>query len=82
MTRRRRAPIFTPEQAEGSGWQQLAGLDKIEEGGLGAAFFVAYTDQGPLTDKWYAQAFETVVEKIDAIRHAIDPGPPDVRDGI
>jgi hypothetical protein len=40
--------FFTPEQGEASMFQKLASLEKIEAGGLGAAFFVAYTDQGPL----------------------------------
>jgi membrane dipeptidase len=66
------ATFFTPEQAEASGWQKLASLEKIEEGGLGAAFFVAYTDQGPLTGEGYARAYETVVEKIDTIRRLLD----------
>jgi membrane dipeptidase len=66
------ATFFTPEQPEASGWQKLASLEKIEEGGLGAAFFVAYTDQGPLTGEGYAHAYETVLEKVDTIRRVID----------
>jgi len=73
--------FFTPEQAEASGFQKLASLEKIEQGGLGAAFFVAYTDQGPLTDEGYAQAYETVVEKIDTIRRVID-GPLQAKVGL
>jgi membrane dipeptidase len=75
------ATFFTPEQAEGSGWQKLASLEKIEEGGLGAAFFVAYTDQGPLTGEGYARAYETVVEKIDTIRRVLD-GPLQAKIGL
>ena len=66
------ATFFTPDQADASGWQKLASLEKIEEGGLHAAFFVAYTDQGPLTAEGYARAYKTVVEKIDTIRRALD----------
>ena len=66
------ATFFVPEQPEVSGWQKLASLEKIEEGGLDAAFFVAYTNQGPLTREGYAQAYETVLDKIDTIRRAID----------
>ncbi len=73
--------FFTPEQPEASGFQKLASLEKIEEGGLGAAFFVAYTDQGPLTDEGYARAYETVVEKIDTIRRVID-GPLKAKIGL
>ncbi|MGD2178473.1 MAG: membrane dipeptidase [Anaerolineae bacterium] len=65
------ATFFMPEQPEVSGWQKLASLDKIQEGGLGAAFFVAYTDQGPLTGEGYARAYETVVGKIDTIRRVL-----------
>ena len=75
------ATFFTPAQAESTGWQKLASLEKIEEGGLGAAFFVAYTDQGPLTHRGYAQAYETVLEKIDTVRRAID-GPLQAKVGL
>jgi membrane dipeptidase len=73
--------FFTPEQAEASGFQKLASLEKIEEGGLGAAFFVAYTEQGPLTGEGYARAYETAVEKIDTIRRVID-GPLQAKIGL
>ena len=66
------ATFLTPEQPEVSGWQKLASLEKVEQGGLGAAFFVAYTDQGPLTHEGYAQAYETVLQKIDTIRRVAD----------
>ena len=73
--------FFTPDQGEASGFQKLASLEKIEEGGLGAAFFVAYTDQGPLTSEGYARAYETVVGKIDTIRCVID-GPLQAKIGL
>lgn len=73
--------FFTPEQAEASGFQKLASLEKIEEGGLGAAFFVAYTEQGPLTGEGYARAHETVLEKIDTIRRVTD-GPLQAKVGL
>jgi membrane dipeptidase len=66
------ATFFTPEQPEVSGWQKLASLEKIEEGGLGAAFFVAYTGQGPLTGEGYASAYKTVLEKLDRIHSVLD----------
>jgi membrane dipeptidase len=66
------ATFFTPEQPEASGWQKLGSLEKMEEGGLGAAFFVAYTDQGPLTAEGYARAYETALEKIDTIHRVVD----------
>jgi membrane dipeptidase len=64
--------FFTPEQAGASGFQKLASLEKIKAGGLDAAFFVAYTEQGPLTIEGYTNAYETVVEKIDTIRRVAD----------
>lgn len=64
--------FFTPEQAEASGFQKLASLEKIKAGGLDAAFFVAYAEQGPLTIEGYTNAYETVVEKIDTIRRVAD----------
>jgi membrane dipeptidase len=64
--------FFTPEQPEASGFQKLASLDKIEAGGLDAAFFVAYSEQGPLTVEGYADAYEAMVEKIDTIRHVAE----------
>jgi membrane dipeptidase len=66
------ATFFTPEQPEVRGWQKLASLEKMEKGGLGAAFFVAYTDQGPLTSEGYARAYETVLQKIHTIRRVLD----------
>ena len=75
------ATFFTPEQPEVSGWQKLASLEKIEKGGLGAAFFVAYTDQGPLTGEGYARAYETVLEKLDCIHHVLD-GPLQAKIGL
>jgi membrane dipeptidase len=75
------ATFFTPEQPEVSGWQKLASLEKIEEGGLGAAFFVAYTDQGPLTAEGCARAYETVLEKINTIHRVLD-GPLQARIGL
>jgi membrane dipeptidase len=64
--------FFTPEQTEASGFQKLASLDKIKDGGLDAAFFVAYTEQGPLSSEGYRCAYETAVEKIDTIRRVAD----------
>lgn len=75
------ATFFTPEQGEALGFQKLASLEKIEAGGLHAAFFAAYIDQGPLTSEGYAQAYETVVEKIETIRRVID-GPLQAKIGL
>jgi membrane dipeptidase len=73
--------FFTPEQAEASGFQKLASLDKIEAGGLDAAFFVAYSEQGPLTAEGYAGAYEAMAEKIDTIRQVAE-GPLQSKIGL
>ncbi len=43
-------------------------LPKMREGGLDAAFFIAYVGQGPLTPEGYADAYRQVVAKFDAVR--------------
>jgi microsomal dipeptidase-like Zn-dependent dipeptidase len=42
-------------------------IPRMEAGGLDAAFFIVYVGQGPLTDEGYASAYESAVEKFDAI---------------
>lgn len=42
-------------------------LAKMEQGGLDAAFFVIYVEQGPLTADGYAKAVAQAVQKYDAI---------------
>jgi len=42
-------------------------LDKMRQGGLDAAFFIIYVEQGPLTDKGYARAMAQAARKYDDI---------------
>jgi len=42
-------------------------LDKMERGGLNAAFFIVYVEQGPLTPEGYAHAVAQAKQKYDAI---------------
>lgn len=69
--------FFTPEKLGVTGYEKLASLEKMEEGGLDAAFFVAYSEQGPLTAEGYARAYERAVEKIETIHRVIEDLMPD-----
>jgi membrane dipeptidase len=42
-------------------------LDKMENGGLDAAFFIVYVGQGPRNDAGYSQALEGALAKFDGI---------------
>jgi membrane dipeptidase len=42
-------------------------LDKMRQGGLDAAFFIIYVEQGPLTEKGYARAMAQAARKYDDI---------------
>lgn len=64
--------FFTPEKPGMMGFEKLASFEKMVEGGLDAAFFVAYSDQGPLTKGGYAHAYETVMGKIQTIHRVIE----------
>jgi microsomal dipeptidase-like Zn-dependent dipeptidase/CubicO group peptidase (beta-lactamase class C family) len=64
-------------------------LDKMHRGGLDAAFFVIYVEQGPLTPAGYAKAVAQAARKYDAIdlmvrrypdRIGLARTPQDVRD--
>jgi len=46
-------------------------LPRMEEGGLDAAFFAVYLDQGPLTPEGYASAHRRGIMKAVAIREAV-----------
>ena len=47
-------------------------LGKMERGGLDAAFFVIYTEQGPLTAEGYARAMATAERKYSAIEMMVE----------
>ncbi len=59
--------FFTPEKEGKTGYEKFASLKKMEEGSLDGAFFAAYVPQGPLTDKGYREAYNTVANKIEQI---------------
>jgi len=67
--------FLTPEKEGEIGYEKFASLKKMEEGSLDGAFFAAYVQQGPLTDKGYREAYNTVANKIEQIHqtHNIMP---------
>ena len=68
--------FFTPEKKGEVGYEKLASLKKMDEGSLDGAFFAAYVQQGPLTDRGYREAYNTVANKIEQI-HQIYTNMPD-----
>jgi membrane dipeptidase len=52
-------------------------LPKMVSGGLDAAFFVVYTEQGPLTAEGYATAYQQAIAKFDAIHRLTKAIAPD-----
>src|SRR5690606_22803841 len=54
-------------------------LGKMERGGLDAAFFVIYTEQGPLTVEGYARAMATAERKYSAIEMMLERYPDRIR---
>ena len=54
-------------------------LGKMERGGLDAAFFVIYVEQGPLTAEGYAQAMATAEQKYSAIELMLERYPERIR---
>ena len=58
---------FTPEVNYLTAPNTQVDLPRMEVGGLDAAFFIVYVGQGPLTDEGYASAYQTAMQKFDAI---------------
>jgi microsomal dipeptidase-like Zn-dependent dipeptidase len=52
-------------------------LPKMMKGGLDAAFFIVFTEQGPLTDEGYANAYKEALAKFDAIHRLTKDIAPD-----
>lgn len=52
-------------------------LPKMIEGGLDVAWFIAYTGQGPLTEKGYASAYAEAMKKFAAIHRLTSEYAPD-----
>ncbi|MFC2165045.1 dipeptidase [Acidobacteriota bacterium] len=69
--------LFTPENPDKMGYQKLASLPAMKSGGLDGAFFTAYVEQGPLTEKGFADAHELVLKKIDRIHYVAKKESPD-----
>jgi membrane dipeptidase len=54
-------------------------LDKMQRGGLDAAFFIVYVEQGPLTPEGYAHAVAEAQRKYDAIALMLKTYPDRIR---
>jgi membrane dipeptidase len=54
-------------------------LDKMKQGGLDAAFFIVYVEQGPLTPAGYAHAMAEAQRKYDAIALMLKTYPDRIR---
>jgi len=52
-------------------------LPKMEEGGLDVSFMVAYAGQGELTPEAYERAYESAIEKFEAIHRLTEQIAPD-----
>ena len=59
--------FLTPEKEGKVGYEKFASLKKMDKGSLDGAFFAAYILQGPLTDKGYREAYNTIANKIEQI---------------
>ena len=63
----------------GTDTQLRVDLGKMERGGLDAAFFVIYVEQGPLTADGYARAMATAERKYSAIEMLVERYPGRIR---
>lgn len=63
----------------GTETQLRVDLGKMERGGLDAAFFVIYVEQGPLTAEGYAKAMATAERKYSAIEMMVERYPDRIR---
>lgn len=68
-----------PRFDAGKDTQLRVDLGKMERGGLDAAFFVIYTEQGPLTAEGYARAMATAERKYSAIELMVERYPDRIR---
>jgi microsomal dipeptidase-like Zn-dependent dipeptidase len=64
--------FFTPEKADAIGYQKLASFEAMKSGGLDAAFFSVYVEQGPLTEEGFHDAHRLALEKIDTIHRVTE----------
>ena len=68
---------FTPEVNYLTAPDTQVDLPRMVAGGLDAAFFIVYVGQGPLTDEGYGSAYQTAMEKFDAIHWMTEQLAPD-----
>jgi microsomal dipeptidase-like Zn-dependent dipeptidase len=68
---------FTSARNYASDLPTRVNLPKMFAGGLDAAFFVVYTEQGPLTPERYRTAYEQASAKFDAIHRLTREIAPD-----
>ncbi len=69
--------FFTPEKPDAIGHQKLASLEAMQSGGLDAAFFAVYVEQGPLTAEGFRDAHDLALEKIETIHRVAEEEIPD-----
>jgi CubicO group peptidase (beta-lactamase class C family)/microsomal dipeptidase-like Zn-dependent dipeptidase len=70
-----REPRFDP----GTRTELKVDLGKMERGGLDAAFFVIFVEQGPRTPAGYAAAFDAAERKVSAIEAMVQKYPQRIR---
>lgn len=68
-----------PRFDAGTDTQLRVDLGKMERGGLDAAFFVIYVEQGPLTAEGYARAMASAARKYSAIELMLERYPDRIR---
>jgi membrane dipeptidase len=68
---------FTPGRNYTQDLPTQVTLPKMIEGGLDAAFFIVFTEQGPLTPEGYDTAYTQAIEKFDAIHRLTKEIAPD-----
>jgi membrane dipeptidase len=68
---------FTPGRNYTQDLPTQVTLPKMIEGGLDAAFFIVFTEQGPLTPEGYDTAYKQAIEKFDAIHRLTKEIAPD-----
>jgi membrane dipeptidase len=68
---------FTRERNYTQRLDTQVNLPKMRDGGLDAAFFIVYTNQGPLTREGYDEAYKAAIEKFEAIHRLATEMAPD-----
>ncbi len=68
-----------PRFDAGTGTRLKVDLGKMKRGGLDAAFFVIFVEQGPRTPEGYARAFDAAERKLSAIESLVAMYPERIR---